>query len=135
MVFSSWRFHRPSRTTFAALIDELDQLELIEKRQSSAKASANELHLNAATLRRLLSMPEDLSLSDAWCFQDGTFDMPDLNAAVNPSADEATNRVARRDFWRPAPDIWTEVLWNIHVPLKGRKSISRKDSDDPSADD
>ena len=80
-------------------------------------------------------MPEDLSLSDAWCFQDGTFDMSDLNAAVNPSADEATNRGAQRDFWRPAPDIWTEVLWNIHVPLKGRKSSPCEDSDDPSSDD
>lgn len=50
-------------------------------------------------------MPEDLSLSDAWCFHDGTFDMSDLNAAFNPSTDEATNHVSQRDFWRPAPDI------------------------------
>ena len=80
-------------------------------------------------------MPEDLSLSDAWCFQDGTFDMSDLNAAFNPSVDEATKHVGQRDFWRPAPDIWTEVLWNIHVPLEGRKSSPREDSAAPSSDD
>lgn len=99
------------------------------------RASANELHLNAVSLRGLLSMPEDLRLSDAWCFHDGTLDMSDLNAAFNPSTNEATNHVSQPDFWRPAPDIWTEVLWNIHVPLEGRKSSPREDSDDPSSYD
>ena len=123
-------------TTFAALIDELNQLGLIEKRQSSAKASANELHLNAAKLRRWLSIPEELSLSDAWCFNDGTFDMSDLKAALNSSADETTNRFVQRNFWQPiVPDKWTEVLWNIHVPLKERKNSPHENSDDPSSDD
>ena len=75
---SAWRRQRPSRTTFASLIDDLHELGWIKKTPSPEKRSAFVIIIPPDLLRQGLMLPSDLDIRGSWMFTGGTFDLSRL---------------------------------------------------------
>ena len=87
-IYSAWRRQRPSRSTFASLIDDLHELGWIRKTPSPEKRSAFVIIIQPDLLRQGLMLPSDLDIRGSWMFTGGTFDLSRLIRLPNGQSNE-----------------------------------------------
>lgn len=90
-IYGAWRRQRPSRSTFANLIDDLHELGWIIKTPSPEKRSAFVVIIQPELLRRGLMLPLDLDMRGSWIFTGGTFDLNRLIRFLNRQSCEMVN--------------------------------------------
>lgn len=72
-IYALWLKSRPSRSTFATLITDMNDLGWIDKREGT-KRSAFELRIDAKAIRDALQMRPALNFKRTWLFAESVFD-------------------------------------------------------------
>ena len=72
-IYALWLKSRPSRSTFATLITDMNDLGWIDKREGT-KRSAFELRIDAKAIRYALQMRPALNFKRTWLFAESVFD-------------------------------------------------------------
>ena len=93
LIYGAWRRQRPSRSTFASLIDDQHELGWIRKMPSPEKRSAYVIIIQPYLLRQGLMLPLDLDIQGSWMFTGGTFDLHRLIHLPQKQSCEMVNQL------------------------------------------
>ena len=93
-IHALWLKSRPSRSTFATLIKDMNDLGWIDKREGT-KRSAFELRIDAKAIRDALQMRPALNFKRTWLFAESVFDFDKIEIYRGRGAAQDLSRSRR----------------------------------------